>query len=308
MQSLAISPQHTETENNMLTGEESVKVRTRVSLPGDGGYWVLNLIAPVEQLSLSAGDMRGGLLPLSGLLLGICLVNTILLRLASRNLLTTLDLYGQVLQNCPAPISVCGLDNTITYMNRSALNIANSGLGVTLCEALGKPCHAVWKSGRCLTDNCSTRMLLRDNLATTHTNIGGIEYEIFTTILNNGKGQPAALCKYFRNINDLRNVEAVIDASPSGIMVVDRLSGEIVILNHAAAAMYGCADKNALTGKICPAVAADRSDGDGRGNGTYVSGSLEAVEGLTPPDSAPRHLLRSQQLRYIGNRKCLVIS
>lgn len=306
MQSLALSLQHTETEKNLLTGEESVKVRTRITLPGDGGFWVMNLIAPVNELTMSAGGIRNGIAPLLGLLLAACFLNVVLLRMATRRVLMAVSFFRQILESSPAPVSVCQLDNTIAYMNRSALNIANSGLGVTIAEAINKPCHAIWKSSRCLTAECPSNLLLRENINTTHTNINGVEYEIFTSLLRDVAGNPTATCKYFRDINDLRNIEAVIDASPSGIMVIDQQSGEIIILNRAAAEMYGCSDKKFLTGKKCPAMAA--TNADRRDTETYASGPLEPVDGVTPPDNAPRHLLRSQQLRYIGNRKCIVIS
>lgn len=306
MQSLALSPQQTETESNMLTGAESVKVRTRVALPDDNGHWVMNLIAPVNELTMSAGDLRGGLAPLAVLLLASCALNAALLQLAAKRLLVAISFYRQILESSPAPVSVCRLDNTIAYMNRSALNIANSGLGVTISEAMNKPCHAIWKSSRCLTDDCPSRLLLQENVSTTHTNINGVEYEIFTALLRGKDGTPVATCKYFRDINDLRNIEAVIDASPSGIMVIDRHSGEIIILNRAAAAMYGFNDKKELTGKRCPGMAADKADR--RDGDAYASGSLEPIDGVALPENSPQHLLRSQQLRYIGNRKCVVLS
>jgi PAS domain S-box-containing protein len=126
-----------------------------------------------------------------------------LIRSQKQELEVTVHRYMSILNAVPLPITVTDLDTKWTFINTAVERF----LGITLKEALGKPCSD-WNSNICNTPNCGIECAKRGLKQTffTHNNSS---YKVDVEVLKNVENEPIG---YIEVVQDITQVEKMARA------------------------------------------------------------------------------------------------
>ncbi|GBU24223.1 sensor kinase/phosphatase luxQ [Fibrobacteria bacterium R8-3-H12] len=126
-----------------------------------------------------------------------------LVRNQKQELEITVHRYRSILNAVPLPITVTDLDAKLTFINTAVERF----LGITLKDALGKPCGN-WSINICNTPNCCIECAKRGLKQTFFTH-NGSSYKVDVDVLKNVENQPIG---YIEVVQDITQVEKMARA------------------------------------------------------------------------------------------------
>ncbi|MDR2584194.1 MAG: response regulator [Fibromonadaceae bacterium] len=215
---IGIAKFKSEFENNLeIIGRDFVNYRGEKSVAFfrqlDNG-WYFGIITPEHEYYKNINkiakylSMLGVLFTLA---LSVVLIRIINVREGMNKLVrdqkleleTTVHRYRSILNAVPLPITVTDLDTKWTFINTAVERF----LGITLKEALGKPCSN-WNANICNTQNCGIECAKRGLKQTFFTH-NGSSFKVDVEVLRNVENEPMG---YIEVVQDITQVEKMARA------------------------------------------------------------------------------------------------